>query len=233
MPHNPFSPPSKRRGKAEPSSKTIANRRCEQRRHGLDLALKRDESAFRTAKSRKLAFFRRTTKQLNLHPVVREKLEKEIIVELEAQRDKKMMTHKMQWRKMVEKGVVSEDDLELGEDDDNDEEESEMQDVSVNKKDSDQSNLWIDGEELLVQDVSVDDDNSDSDSWIDEVEDEDEDEDEDSEVNNTGQSVYAATITTTFLDVLRVAKERWDEKMKVHEEKALEADKMWRAFDTQ
>jgi hypothetical protein len=233
MPRNPFSTPSKRRSKADPSPKTIANRKCEQGKRGLDLALKRDVSAFRTAKSRKLAFFRRSTKHAELGPMGREIFEKKIVADLESQRDKKMRIHTMQWRKMIETGqVASDNDFELEDDNDNDEQELEMQD-------SRESDSWIEEEEmdidvpdddvglkdvdngvLSAQDVPVDED-----LWI--------DDDGDEEFDKVDQSVYAATFSTTFLDVRRIAKKRWDEKMKIHEETALEADKIWRMFDNQ
>ncbi len=231
MPRNPFSTPSKRRSKANPSLKTIANRKCEQDKRGLDLALKRDISAFRTAKSRKLALFRRTTKHAELSPIERETFEKKIVAELESKRDKKMRIHSMQWRKLIETGQVSDDDFELEDDNDNDEQELEMQDsresdswieeeIEIDVPDDDVGLKDVDNGVLSVQDVSVDED-----LWI--------DDDGDEEFDKVDQSVYAATFSTTFLDVRRIAKKRWDEKMKIHEEKALEADKIWRMFDNQ
>jgi hypothetical protein len=107
MPRDPFNPPTKRQAKSCPSAKTLTNRKYQEAKRGLDVAHSRDDSAFRTAKHRKLAVLHKSKQWSELSEMQRAKLEKEIIATLEAKRDKKMRLHEMQWMKKVEDGEVS------------------------------------------------------------------------------------------------------------------------------
>jgi hypothetical protein len=110
MPRNPFKPLSPRKSIVSDHPKTVFGRKELQSKSGIALARHRDQSAFRTSKSRKLKALHVSNKWKTLSESQRHEAEAEIVTALEQQLAEKEEAHKLEWRHLVESGVISDDD---------------------------------------------------------------------------------------------------------------------------
>jgi hypothetical protein len=84
--------------------KTIRNRQAQISKQGLDAALLKADTAFRTAKSRALAKLHKSNGWDAFSAVERESKESQVISDLEQKRDSKKHQHELEWRHLVETG---------------------------------------------------------------------------------------------------------------------------------
>ena len=82
--------------------KTIVNRKNIKAKTGLEISDYRDESAFRTAKSRALKKLRTSNGWATLSSNQQEEAEERVITDLEAKLDAKKRIHELEWMKQVE-----------------------------------------------------------------------------------------------------------------------------------
>ena len=89
--------------------KTILNHTYDRSKRGIALAHHRDDSAFRTAKSRRLKSLHASKRWAHLSESERTKAEDEVVAALEAIRQQKKREHEMEWMEKYEKGEVDDE----------------------------------------------------------------------------------------------------------------------------
>ena len=89
--------------------RTILNHTYDRSKRGIALAHHRDDSAFRTAKSRCLKSLHASKRWAHLSESERTKAEDEVVAALEAIRQQKKREHEMEWMEQYEKGEVDDE----------------------------------------------------------------------------------------------------------------------------
>jgi hypothetical protein len=201
MPRDPFKPLSPRKSIVSDHPKSISDRKYSHAKSGLALARRRDMSAYRTSKSRKLKALHGSAKWKTLSESDRVAAEAEIVAALDQQLVAKSKVHTLQWRKLVETGEVSENDA--------DDEKAGDDDVDAMVLDP-----------LSEGKVLADSDDAEG-AWVTDSEDQPID-----EVFGHQSNVYE-TPFHGVREIRDVAAEGWKEKMKVFEAEAEVMDKMW------
>ena len=107
MSRMPFKPLTPRKSIVSSHPKSVFDRETSHSKSGITLARHRDQSAFRTAKSRKLKALHGSSAWQKLSESQRHDAEAEIVVALEQQLEEKMAAHTLEWRRLVESGEVS------------------------------------------------------------------------------------------------------------------------------
>ena len=107
-PRNPFKARHQRKIISD-LPKTILNRTYDRSKRGIALAHHRDDSAFRTAKSRRLKSLHASKRWAHLSESERTKAEDEVVAALEAIRQQKKREHEMEWMEKYEKGEVDDE----------------------------------------------------------------------------------------------------------------------------
>jgi hypothetical protein len=125
MPRNPFKPPTPRKTIVSSHPKTVNNRKLIANQSGIQLARFRAQTAYRTAKCRKLKALRASQRWARLTESERSKAEEELFAALKSNYDKKRKVHEMEWREKVESGEVFEPMVDIEVEEREDEEEDE------------------------------------------------------------------------------------------------------------
>ena len=177
--------------------KTILNRTYDLAKRGIALAHHRDDSAFRTAKSRRLKALHASKQWAQLNDDQKAKAEDEVVAALEAIRQQKKKEHEMEWMDKYEKGEVDE--------------EMEDQDLPTLEVRPEERN----GEAVEQAEAE----------WI--TDSDVEEEAEEVEMEEEGDDVPDSPMSTEgFMEIRKRSGERWLAKMKVleiaAEDKALE-----------
>jgi hypothetical protein len=110
MGKNTFKPRQSSSREHSANLKTIQNRKTEMLKRGVEVALLRADTAFRTAKSRGLAKLRESPQWVTMNERERQDAENDIIKRLELRRDDKKRKVELEWRYKVEEGLVDEDE---------------------------------------------------------------------------------------------------------------------------
>jgi len=105
----PFKPLTPRKSIVSNHPKSVFDRQTTHSKSGITLARHRDQSAYRTAKSRKLKALRGSNAWQNMSESQRRDAEADIVAALEQQLEERMEAHTLEWRQLVESGKVSDD----------------------------------------------------------------------------------------------------------------------------
>jgi hypothetical protein len=105
----PFKPLTPRKSIVSNHPKSVFDRQTTRSKSGITLARHRDQSAYRTAKSRKLKALRGSNAWQNMSESQRRDAEADIVAALEQQLEERMEAHTLEWRQLVESGEVSDD----------------------------------------------------------------------------------------------------------------------------
>ena len=108
--HSPFKPIKQKKYHVSNHPKTNVNRSAILMKQGLDLSDYRDNSAFRTRKSRALKKLHNSAAWSRYNAAERIEKERELINDLEAERQAKKEEHERQWIQKVENDEISEDE---------------------------------------------------------------------------------------------------------------------------
>ena len=195
-PRNPFKARHQRKIISD-LPKTILNRTYDRSKRGIALAHHRDDSAFRTAKSRCLKSLHASKRWDHLSESERTKAVDEVVAALEVICQQKKKEHEMEWMEKYEKGEV----------------DDEMEDHDLLRLEA-RPDEW-DGEAVEEKDAE----------WI--TDSDVEEEAEEVEIEEEGEDVsYSPTSIKGLVDIRRRSGEGWLAKMKalenVAETKAVE-----------
>jgi len=200
MPRDPFKPLTPRKSTVSDHPKTVINRKYDLAKQGIELARHRDESAFRTAKSRKLKALHGGKAWTKLSPAQQAEMEEEVVVELERNLQEKMVRHEMDWRK-IEENVSTEEKNE------NTRPAAQIGEIVT----AEGSLEGIDDTEWITDEEETEGKKSLEPEGI---------------VGYTGLAQGAPDLT----DILKVAGQEWKKKMATLEAQAEEREKKWRDY---
>ena len=199
-PRNPFKARHQRKIISD-LPKTILNRTYDRAKRGIALAHHRDDSAFRTAKSRRLKSLHASKRWAHLSESEKTKAEDEVVAALEAIRQQKKKEHEMEWMEKYEKGEV----------------DDEMEDHDLPTLEA-RPDEW-DGEAVEEEDAE----------WI--TDSDVEEEAEEVEMEEEGDDVpYSPMSTEELVDIRRRSGEGWLAKMKALESAAENRAVEWLEF---
>jgi hypothetical protein len=139
-----FNPVSPRKSIVSSHPKSVFDRETSRSKSGITLARHRDQSAYRTAKSRKLRALHGSTVWQKLSESQRHDAEAEIVAALQQQFEERMATHTLEWRRLVESGEVSDD--------------ADMIDETAEPEGAEESEAWITDSESEREGEGKDDD---------------------------------------------------------------------------
>ena len=106
---NHFTPVETCGGTHSNNPKTVLNRSYNLVKRGIEISDHRDDSAFRTAKSRALRKLRTSDGWPGLSPAEQQDAEEAVIQELVSQREAKKRAHEREWRVKDERGEIEEE----------------------------------------------------------------------------------------------------------------------------
>jgi len=106
---NHFAPVETCGGTHSNNPKTVLNRSYNLVKRGIEISDHRDDSAFRTAKSRALRKLRTSDGWPGLSPAEQQDAEEAVIQELVSQREAKKRAHEREWRVKDERGEIEEE----------------------------------------------------------------------------------------------------------------------------
>jgi len=107
-------------------------------KRGIELSELRDDGAFRTSKSRALKKLRTSEGWIDMTVAEQEKVEKEVVHQLEEKRDAKKRAHEMEWFHKVENHEIASD-----EDDERMLEYKEENEVEKRKSEEETDDEWL------------------------------------------------------------------------------------------
>jgi hypothetical protein len=108
--HSKFQPLTPRKTIVSTHPQSIYDRKTSHSKSGIHLAHHRDLSEFRTAKSTKLKALHNSNEWRALSENQKEAAEAEIVLALEEQLKVKMDAHTLEWRGLVERGEIPDDE---------------------------------------------------------------------------------------------------------------------------
>ena len=113
MPPSPFKPRQRRKPNLSNNRKTVLNRMYDANTRGLDIALRRADTNFRTSKSRALKKLHAKKNWCTLSDAQKAAMEKEVVEDLVKKRDNVKASYEREWFSKVERGDVEEDEDDL------------------------------------------------------------------------------------------------------------------------
>lgn len=152
MSRMPFKPLTPRKSIVSSHPKSVFDRETSHSKSGITLARHRDQSAYRTAKSRKLKALHGSAAWQKLSESQRHDAEAEIVAVLEQQLEERMAAHTLEWRRLVESGEVSDD--------------VDMIDESAEPQGAEESEVWITDSESEGKEEGKDDDAGETESNV-------------------------------------------------------------------
>ena len=149
--HSPFKPIKPRKYDVSNHPKTNVNRSAILMKQGLELSDYRDNSAFRTRKSRTLKKLHNSAAWSRYNAVERIEKERKLINDLEAKHQAKKEEHEREWIQKVENGEISDDEENV----EYRIEDSPSEDHEESVEDMDEVESWSGFSENVDEDANV------------------------------------------------------------------------------